>query len=227
MHTGANSSILSVLPDTLRSQAADGSVAPPSEIVYIVDHEAQCLHPLLASAGYDVRAFMDPHEFLVSPRPDLPSCLILDLHLKRIPGLELQRQLLEEPLPVIFLTAHADVCSAVSAMKSGAVDFLSKPAEELQLLSAVRAALNRAEKQRRNHGLLGQVRRSYATLTPRERDVLPYIVRGFLNKQTAHELGTAEITVRIHRSHIMKKMIAASLADLIRFCAMLNIPGEA
>jgi FixJ family two-component response regulator len=197
------------------------------EIVYVLDDDAQILQSmevLFTSAGYAVRTFSDPEVFLAAARPNVPSCLILDSHLGNMTGLELQRRLApDSALPIIFVTGRADISIAVSAMKGGAIEFLCKPAQENELLAAVRSALHQAQQGWEARGLVREAYRSYSSLTPRERDVLPYIIRGFLNKQTAHQLGTSEITIRIHRSRIMKKMRAHTLPDLVRLAALLQI----
>jgi FixJ family two-component response regulator len=154
----------------------------------------------------------------------VPSCLILDLNLGDTTGLDLQRKLTDDStLPVIFLTGFADIPTTVKAMRGGASEFLSKPIEEERLLPAIEAALAEAESQWADRQSLRDLRRNYERLTPREREVLPYIVRGFLNKQTAYELGRSEITIRIHRGQIMRKMEADSLAELVRMGNRLGI----
>jgi len=164
-------------------------------------------------------------EYLKFKKPDAPACLILDLDLPGMTGLELQKQLAgsDEP-PIIFLTGHGDISSSVTAMKAGATEFLSKPFEEKDLLHAIDAALATDRQTRAKNVELNAIKKSYASLTPREREVLPFVVSGLLNKQTAGELGTSEITIRIHRGQIMRKMAAHSLAELVRMAAKLGIP---
>jgi FixJ family two-component response regulator len=196
-------------------------------IVYAIDDDLgirESLDGLLAAAGYKVHVFAEPNEFLAFARPDVPSCLILDLNLGDTTGLDLQRKLTDDStLPVIFLTGFADIPTTVKAMRGGASEFLSKPIEEERLLPAIEAALAEAESQWADRRSLRELRRNYERLTPREREVLPYIVRGFLNKQTAYELGRSEITIRIHRGQIMRKMEADSLAGLVRMGNRLGI----
>jgi FixJ family two-component response regulator len=196
-------------------------------MVYVIDDDLgirESLDALLAAAGYNVHVFAEPNAFLMFARPEVPSCLILDLNLGDSTGLDLQRKLTDDStLPVIFLTGFADIPTTVKAMRGGASEFLSKPIEEERLLPAVEAALAEAESQWADRRALRDLRRNYERLTPREREVLPYIVRGFLNKQTAYELGRSEITIRIHRGQIMRKMEADSLAGLVRMGNRLGI----
>lgn len=209
-------------------KSKENGPAVDEEIVYVVDDDAgilEALETLLSSAGYHVKPFSDPDVFLAYSKPNTPSCLILDLNLGKMSGLDLLRSLVDDSaLPVIFLTGFADVSSAISAMKGGAIEYLSKPPEEEELLAAVRSALSKAQQGWEERNLMRNAHCKYATLTPRERDVLPYIVRGFLNKQTAYALGIREITVRIHRRQIMRKMGTRRLADLLRLAAVLQIP---
>ncbi len=197
-------------------------------IVFVVDDDVRvrdALSSLLASAGLDVAAFASGTEFRDAEKPDAPACLVLDLELPDIHGLELQRELADrEAPPIVFITGHGDVPSSVKAMKAGAIEFLSKPFGDEELLRAIDTAiaLDRTIRLRRSEQ--AEVRRLYEHLTPREREVLPFVVSGFANKQTAGELGTSEITIGVHRGQIMRKMGARSLAELIRLADKLGIP---
>ena len=181
---------------------------------------------LLDSCGYAVRAFASAEEFLAAFDPELPGCLLLDLRLPGQSGLEVQRTLTERAstLPIVFLTGHADVPTSVFAMKRGAIDFLEKPVREEDLLAALERALELDGRRRRKRGEVAAVEQRYATLTPREREVLAEIVAGKLNKQAAHKLGIAERTIKLHRSRVLEKMGAASVADLVRMAELLGLP---
>src|SRR5215510_4337021 len=197
-------------------------------IVFVVDDDERvrdALSSLLESAGLDVAVFATATEFLNADKPDAPSCLVLDLELPDINGLELQKELAErEAPPIVFITGHGDVPSTVQAMKAGAVEFLPKPFGDEELLRAIDGAitLDRAERLKRSERIALNDR--YERLTPREREVLPFVVAGFANKVTAAELGTSEITIGVHRAQIMRKMGARSLAELVRFADKLGIP---
>jgi FixJ family two-component response regulator len=197
-------------------------------LVYVVDDDVRILKKLdalLTSEGYDVRTFVHPDEFLLLEKPDIPTCLILDLGPEDHNGLRVQRQLGgDEEMPVIVLSERSDIRTTVEAMRAGAIEFLLKPFDEEQLLFSVRAALKQADEQWADRQLVRRIRRCYVSLTPREREVLPYIVSGFLNKQTAYELGTSEVTIRFHRGQIMRKMRASSLAELVWLASRLGIP---
>lgn len=197
-------------------------------IVYVLDDDPrirEALTALLASMGRKVKAFADAQEYLAFVRPETPACLILDLDLPGMSGLELQAHIAEsEGPPIIFLTGHGDIPTTVKAMKAGATEFLSKPFDEDELIAAIDAAIAFDRTERLKDGELRSLRTRHASLTPREREVLPYVVAGLLNKQTAGELGTSEITIRIHRGQIMRKMDAESLADLVRIAGKLEIP---
>ena len=197
-------------------------------VVYVVDDDLrvrEALTALVSSLGREVRAFASASDFLRSSKLNLPGCLVLDLNMPGMSGLDLQRELagLETP-PIIFLTGIGDIPTTVKAMKGGAVEFLSKPFDPEDLIRAIDAAVALDEGTRVLNSELNALRRRYGTLTPREREVLPFVVSGHLNKQTAGHLGTSEITIRIHRGHIMHKMEARSLADLVRLAAKLGIP---
>lgn len=198
------------------------------EIVYVVDDDAgvrEALGDLLESLDWRAETFAAAADYLACPKPDLPGCLILDIELPDINGLEFQKQLLQETHPpIVFLSGHGDIPSSVRAMRDGAVDFLTKPVSEDSLVAAIRAAIERDRAQRETRAERNALQRRFATLTPRERDVLPLVVSGLLNKQAAAELGISEVTFQIHRSKVMQKMGAASLADLVRAAERLQIP---
>jgi FixJ family two-component response regulator len=197
-------------------------------IVYVLDDDARVregLTALLSSLGRRVMPFADASQYLAFKRPDAPGCLVLDLDMPGMTGLELQKELSgTDAPPIVFLTGHGDIPSTVKAMKAGATEFLSKPFDEDDLVRAIDAAIEVDREVRAKNAELNEIKKRYAKLTPRERDVLPYVVSGLLNKQTAGELGTSEITIRIHRGQIMRKMRAESLADLVRLAAKLGIP---
>lgn len=200
---------------------------PDSPVVFVVDDDSRvrdALSSLLASVGLRVSSFGSASEFLKAEKPDAPACLVLDLELPDISGLDLQQELASrEAPPIVFITGHGDVPSSVRAMKAGAVEFLSKPFREQELLSAIDSAiaLDRTTRQKRSE--IKELQRRYDRLTPREREVLPFVVAGFLNKQTAGDLGTSEITIGVHRGQIMRKMAARSLAELVRMADKLGI----
>ena len=180
---------------------------------------------MLSSHGYEVECFNCPATFLSKEKPNVPSCLILDFNLSETHGNSVQKQLTGNgELPVIFLSGFADVPTTVRAMRQGASEFLLKPVDGKQLLTAVRMALKQASEHWYERQALRLIQANYESLTRCQREVLPYIVRGFLNKQTAHELGKSEITIRIHRGQIMRKMSASSLAELVLLASRLGIP---
>lgn len=196
-------------------------------VVFVVDDDVRvrdALSSLLASAGLDVAVFGSAAAFLEADKPDAPACLVLDLELPDINGLELQKELAErEAPPIVFITGHGDIPSSVKAMKAGAVEFLCKPFGDDELLRAIDAAIALDRTVRSSRSEHADLRRRYERLTPREREVLAYVVAGFANKQTAGELGTSEITIGVHRGQIMRKMGARSLAELVRFTDKLGI----
>ena len=197
-------------------------------LIFVVDDDASLrasLQDLLESVGLRVAAFTSAQEFLRSPRPEVPSCLVLDVRLPGLSGLELQRQLAvgDLVLPIIFITGHGDIPMSVQAMKAGAVDFLPKPFRDQDLLDAVHRALARDRHARVQRAGIEALRRRFEALTPRQRDVMACLVAGRLNKQIAGELGTSEATVKTHRKQVMAKMHAESLADLIRIADQLGL----
>jgi FixJ family two-component response regulator len=198
------------------------------EIVFVVDDDfrlREALHELLTSAGMNVVTFGSAAEFLEYAKPDLPACLILDVDLPDINGLDLQSQLSPESSPpIVFITGYGDVPSSVRALKAGAVDFLTKPFSESDLLSAIEAAIARDTDARLKRCEVDVLQQRLSALTPREREVLPLVASGLLNKQAAAELGISEVTLQIHRGRIMHKMEAQSLAELVRMAGTLRIP---
>lgn len=197
-------------------------------IVFIVDDDMrmrEALSDLLESHGMRAVSYGSAGEYVRADKPDLPATLILDVQLPDINGLDLQRQIgTGDHPPIIFITGHGDIPSSVSAMKHGAVDFLTKPFSDISLLKAVQAGLAQDQKTRLERADMAVLRERYAALTRRERDVLPLVVSGLLNKQAAAELEISEVTLQIHRRNVMHKMAAASLADLVRIAQRLEIP---
>ena len=196
-------------------------------IVFIVDDDArirEALGELLASHGIRAVAFGSAGDYIGSEKPNIPACLILDVELPDINGLDLQGQIAEgNHPPIVFITGHGDIPSSVRAIKHGAVDFLTKPFSDTDLLSAIHAAIAQDRKKKLAQAELGELRQRYLVLTPREREVLPLVVSGLLNKQAAAELGISEVTLQLHRRNVMHKMAAASLADLVRIAERLEI----
>ena len=196
-------------------------------VVFVVDDDAGVragTRSLLASMGFEVQTFESASEFLGSKRPEVPSCLVLDVRLPGLSGLDLQRELVASgtSIPIIFITGHGDVPMSVEAMKGGAVEFLTKPFRDQQLLEAVQHAIARDRVEREKRAEVAEVRRRYESLTPREREVMVRVVAGRLNKQIAFELGTAEITVKLHRAQVMQKMQVESLAALVQSAERLR-----
>lgn len=186
-------------------------------------HSTQCL---IRSIGLRAETFASAQQFLKYKRPDEPSCLVLDMRMPGLSGLDLQKELAEAgvEIPIIFVTAHGDIPMSVQAMKAGAIEFLTKPYRDQDLVDALHDALKRDEAARTEQTKLRDLRRRFDSLTPREREVMGLVVSGLLNKQIAGELGSTEQTVKFHRGHIMRKMQAVSLADLVRMAASLSIP---
>ncbi|MGO4437627.1 response regulator transcription factor [Rhizobium sp. RAF56] len=197
-------------------------------VVFIVDDDGrirEALGELLEAHGIRAIAFGSAGEYVNAEKPDVPACLILDIELPDINGLELQRQIAEgDHPPIVFITGHGDIPSSVRAIRHGAVDFLTKPFSDADLMAAVNTAISEDRKTRLERAELSQLRQRYLELTPREREVLPLVVSGLLNKQAASELGISEVTLQIHRRNVMQKMGTASLADLVRIAERLEIP---
>jgi FixJ family two-component response regulator len=200
----------------------------PKPVVFIIDDDSsvrESLQDLLQSIGMQVLCFGSPQAFLQSARPDSPGCIVLDIRLPGQSGLEFQRVLTEVNilLPVIFLSGHGDIAMSVQAMKSGAVEFLTKPVREQQLLDAVQAGLERDRQRRSADLIVVELRQRYESLTPREREVLALVITGRQNKQVAAVLEVSEVTVKVHRSQLMRKMRAKSVVDLVRMTDKLGI----
>ena len=204
---------------------------PPSvvqPIVFVIDDDESmrgALANLFRSVGLRVEVFGSAPELLQSKLPDVPSCLVLDIRLPGLSGLDFQTELTKANIhiPIIFMTGHGDIPMTVRAMKAGAIDFLTKPFRHQEMLDAVAMAIERDRKRRKDEKIVSNAQALFETLTPREREVLSLVAAGLMNKQVAAEIGIAEITVKIHRGHIMKKMGTRSLADLVRITEMLGI----
>lgn len=203
-------------------------MSPDAPVVFVVDDDRrvrEALSRLIRSAGLAVATFASAMEYLESEKPDAPACLVLDLQLPGIGGLELQQQLADSGAPpIVFISGHGDIPSTVRAMKAGAVEFLPKPFGDEELLRAIDAAVARDREARRQRSEQAELQQRYALLTPREREVLPFVVAGFANKQAAGDLGIAENTIAVHRGQIMRKMASRSLAELVRMADKLGIP---
>jgi FixJ family two-component response regulator len=203
-------------------------VSPPDHIVFILDDDrriCEALSELLSTYDLHVVTFGSAAEYIAYPKPDVPACLILDVELPDINGLDLQSQIVQgDHPPIVFVTGHGDIRSSVRAIKAGAVDFLTKPFVASELIRAIRAAIEQHREARCKRAELAELNQRLSSLTPREREVLPLIVSGLLNKQTAAQLGISEVTIQIHRGKIMHKMRAGSLAELVRIAARLGVP---
>jgi FixJ family two-component response regulator len=198
-------------------------------IVFVVDDDPsvrRSIKRLIGSVGLQVELFGSAQEFLLSKRPDAPSCLVLDIRLPGISGLDFQHKLAEANIhiPIIFITAHGDIPMTVRAMKAGAVEFLTKPFREQDLLDAIQLALERDRVRRQGDAEIVVLRERFESMTPREREVLPWVVSGLLSKQIADAIGTSEASVKVHRSQLMRKMAADSVADLVRMAEKMGIP---
>jgi len=206
-------------------------MSEPVPIVFVIDDDPAvrgALGSLLRSVGLQCDLFSSAQEFLQKRRTDVPSCLILDVRLPGRSGLDFQRELAERKIhiPIIFITAHGDIPMSVRAMKAGAVEFLTKPFRDQELLDAIQLALERDRAIRRQQAELGSLRERLESLTPREREVLPLVVSGLLNKQIAAEIGISVAAVKVHRSQLMRKMGANSLPGLVRMAEKLGISGK-
>jgi RNA polymerase sigma factor (sigma-70 family) len=205
-------------------------MAEAEPIVFVIDDDPsvrRAIRRLIGSVGLQVEVFGSAQEFLRRKRPDAPSCLVLDIRLPGMSGLDFQRELAvaNVHIPIIFITAHGDIPMTVRAMKAGAVEFLTKPFHDQDLLDAIHAALERDRAKRQQEEKMATLRQRWESLTPREREVLPLVVSGLLNKQIAEKIGTSETTVKVHRGQLMRKMGADSLAELVRLAARIGIPN--
>ena len=213
---------------TQRGSSAKSVGSTDQPIVFVVDDDAsmrQALARLIQSVQLQVAVFASPQEFLQSERPTVPSCLVLDVRLPGVSGLDFQAELAKADvrIPIVFITGHGDIPMSVRAMKAGAVDFLAKPFRDQDLLDAVTAAIQRDQKRREHENKVADLKAHFASLTPREREIMALVASGLMSKQIAAEVGLSEITVKVHRSHLMKKMGARSVADLVRMAEALEV----
>jgi FixJ family two-component response regulator len=217
--------------DSRSGVARAARVSAPRETVFVVDDDAsvrESLSSLIRSVGLRVEMFASAQEFLAGSRPDVPSCLVLDVRLPGLSGLDLQRQLSESgtQIPIIFITGHGDIPMSVRAIKAGATEFLAKPFREQDLLDAIQLAIARDRAERAEAQAVAALRTRFGSLTSREQEVMSWVISGRLNKQIAAELGTSEITVKVHRGHVMKKMNASSVADLVRMAGRIGLAAR-
>ena len=217
---------------TQRNSSAKPAGSTDQPIVFVVDDDAstrQALGRLFYSVQLRVEVFASAQEFLRSQRPDVPACLVLDVRLPGLSGLDFQAELTKADvrIPIVFITGHGDVPMTVRAMKAGAVDFLTKPFRDQDLLDAVASAIQRDQKRREREHAIADMRTHFASLTPREREIMALVASGLMSKQIAAQIDLSEITVKVHRSHIMKKMAARSVADLVRMAEALAVKPAA
>jgi FixJ family two-component response regulator len=217
------------MAETVSSRAAPNSEARPT--VFIIDDDAELrssVGRLLRSVGLNARLFESIPDFLKSDRPDTPTCLVLDVRLPGKSGLDFQRELAiaNTHLPIIFITGHGDIPMTVQAMKGGAIEFLTKPFREQDLLDAIQLGLEKDRSRRKEETALGDLRARFETLSPREREIMVHVVRGRLSKQIAADFGISETTVKVHRSNVTRKMKARSLSELTRMADKLKLVQE-
>jgi FixJ family two-component response regulator len=213
---------------TERSPSPRGLASSEEPLVFVIDDDAsirEALRSLFRSIGLRVEVFGSARDFLQSKLPNVASCLVLDIRLPGVSGLDFQRDLAKADIhiPIIFITGHGDITMSVQAMKAGAIDFLTKPFRDQDMLDAVTRAIERDRKRRETEKGVSDLRLLFESLTPREREVLALVTAGLMNKQIAAELGVSEITVKIHRGHVMRKMGARSFADLVRMAEILEV----
>lgn len=213
---------------TQRSSSAKSGASTDQPIVFVVDDDAsmrQALARLFQSVQLRAEVFASAQEFFQSERPEVPSCLVLDVRLPGLSGLDFQAELIKADvrIPIVFITGHGDIPMSVRAMKAGAVDFLAKPFRDQDLLDAVTTAIQRDQKRREHENALAALKAHFASLTPREREIMALVTSGLMSKQIAAQIGLSEITVKVHRSHITKKMGARSIADLVRMAEALGV----
>ena len=216
---------------TAGTTSTEAVVTEERPVVFVIDDDPSVrdgLENLVRSVGLEVQTFGSTEEFLRSKRPDVPTCLVLDVRLPGPSGLNFQRELaqLEIPLPIVFITGHGDIPMSVRAMKGGAVEFLTKPFREEELLDAIQQGIQQDRLRRQDARCIATLRERYRTLTARERDVMAYIIAGRLNKQIAADLEVSEVTVKVHRRQVMRKMLAKSVTDLVRIADKLGVEAR-
>ena len=213
---------------TQRSSSAKSAAKTDQPIVFVVDDDAsmrQAIARLFQSVQLRAEVFASAQDFFRTERPDVPSCLVLDVRLPGLSGLDFQAELLKADvrIPIVFITGHGDIPMTVRAMKAGAIDFLAKPFRDQDLLDAVATAIQRDEKRREHEKTLVELKAHFASLTPREREIMALVASGLMSKQIAGQIGLSEITVKVHRSHLMQKMGARTAADLVRMAEALGV----